>query len=273
MDRSGLDRAFHARTVAVVGDKRANGYLFLKALKAFQGKVYSVQIDPQELSGIQELGFPNYSSLQEVPEPVDYVICAVPRAASVRIVKDCIQKRVGAVHLFTSGFAETGTEEGKRLQDEIARLAREANLNLIGPNCMGLYNPSIGLRFGSDLYVGEGGQVGVIAQSGTHMSHFGIIGPSYGVITTLGVSYGNAVVLDSPDFLELLNRDPRTKAIALYVESVKDGRRFFRALKEASRERPVVIWKGGETEAGTRGSWTAWWRGCRSCGATPGSPW
>jgi len=99
MDRSGLDRAFHARTVAVVGDKRANGYLFLKALKAFQGKVYSVQIDPQELPGIQELGFPNYPSLQEVPEPVDYVICAVPRAASVRIVKDCIQKGVGAVHL------------------------------------------------------------------------------------------------------------------------------------------------------------------------------
>src|SRR5260370_1285059 len=107
-----LDRALNPRVVAVVGDKKAMGYMWLHAMKTFTGKLYSVQIDPNEIPGIEELGVDNYKSLADVPDEIDYVLCAVPRPVAGRIVADCVAKRVGAVALFTSGFAETETEDG-----------------------------------------------------------------------------------------------------------------------------------------------------------------
>ena len=80
---------------------------------------------------------PNFASLTEIPEPIDYVVCAVPRKIAPIIVRDCIAAAVGGVTLFTSGFAETGEAEGVALQEEIGALAREGDLALIGPNCMG----------------------------------------------------------------------------------------------------------------------------------------
>ncbi|MCH8850536.1 MAG: CoA-binding protein, partial [Chloroflexi bacterium] len=130
-----LTRALRPKTVAVVGDKRANGYMWLRNMSTFKGKVYSVQVDPNEIPGIEELGIPNFASLTEIPDEIDYVICAVPRPIAPRIIADCATKGVGGVALFTSGFAETGEEEGAKLQAEIGRIAREAGLPLIGPNC------------------------------------------------------------------------------------------------------------------------------------------
>jgi acetate---CoA ligase (ADP-forming) len=249
---SKLDRAFNPRSVAVVGDKMALGYMWLKSLTSFKGKVYSVQIDLNEVPGITELGFDNFQSLQEIPGPVDYVIAAVPRAVAPRIVRDCIEKEVGALCFFTSGFAETNTDEGIRLQQEITDLARGAGLYIIGPNCVGISNPRIGLRHSEAQVYGEEGTVGFIAQSGTHASLFSIAGPQNGIRISKSVSYGNAVVLDSADFLEYLGADDETKIIGMYVEGVRDGRRFFRCLREVASRKPVLIWKGGETEAGAR---------------------
>ncbi|MBE0481814.1 MAG: CoA-binding protein [Dehalococcoidia bacterium] len=247
-----LDRVFCPRSVAVVGDKQALGYMWLKALSDFKGEVYSVQIDPSELPGIAALGVPNYSSLQDIPGPVDYVISSVPRAAAPRIVRDCIEKAVGGVCFFTSGFAETSTEEGTRLQREITELALQAGLNLIGPNCVGVYNPRIGLKHNAAQQSGEGGPVGFIAQSGTHATLFSILGAINGIRISKSVSYGNAVVLDSTDFLEYLGQDDETRIIGMYIEGVRDGRRFLRVLKDVAARKPVLIWKGGQTQAGAR---------------------
>ena len=250
--RNRLDRAFNPRSVAVVGDKQALGYMWLRSLSSFKGKVYSVQIDPGEFPGIAELGVTNYLSLLDIPEPVDYVIAAVPRAVAPGIVEDCIRKEVGGVCFFTSGFAETDTGEGIRLQREIADMASAAGLNLIGPNCVGIYNPEIGLRHTAAQAYGEKGSVGFIAQSGTHATLFSIIGEQNGIKISKSVSYGNAVILDSTDFLEYLGEDEGTEIIGLYVEGVKEGRRFFDCLRHVARRKPVVIWKGGETEEGAR---------------------
>ena len=119
--RERLHRALNPQTVVVVGAKKADEYQWLKNMSTFTGKVYSVQVDPNEIPGIKELGVANYPSLLDIPEEIDYVLCAVPRQISPRIVADCIKKGVGAVTLFTSGFAETETEEGIRLQEEVAR--------------------------------------------------------------------------------------------------------------------------------------------------------
>ena len=247
-----LDRAFNPRTVAVVGDKRAMGYLWLNCMKTFEGKVYSVQVDRNEIPGIEAMGIPNYKSLTEIPDDIDYVVCAVPRPVAARIIADCIAKEVGAVALFTSGFAETETEDGIAAQEQITQMARDSGLLLIGPNCMGIYNRRLGVRHSSDQPTGDAGNVGFISQSGTHCINFSLVGSVRGVKCSKTVSFGNAVVLDAPDYIEYFANDPETEVIAMYVEGTRDGRRFFRVLRETARRKPVVVWKGGVTAAGSR---------------------
>jgi acyl-CoA synthetase (NDP forming) len=248
-----LSRALNPRTIVVVGDKRANGYLWLRNMSTFTGNVYSVQIDPAEIPGIVDLGVPNFASLSEIPGDIDYVMCAVPRPVSPKIIAACAERGVAGVALFTSGFAETGEEEGVRLQTELGRIAREASMALIGPNCMGLYNTRLGVRQSAEQPAGEEpGPVGFISQSGTHAINFSLIGAAQGVRISTSISIGNAEVLDVPDYLDYLTADDDTKVIAMYVEGVKDGRRLFESLRRAASAKPVVVWKGGVTAAGAR---------------------
>lgn len=252
MNKKDLDRAFNPRCVAVVGDKKGNDYVWLRSLSTFRGKLFSVQIDPAEIPGIEEMGVRNYLSLLEIPDPVDYVVIAVPRVVAPSIVADCIRKRVGGAMLFTSGFAETGTSEGVELERVLTRMAQDADFNLIGPNCMGLCNPSIGLRHDTNQYHGESGPAGFISQSGTHAIFFSLVGAVNGVKISKSVSYGNAAVIDSTDYLDYLAQDEETKIIGVYIEGVRDGRRFLRCLRETALRKPVIVWKGGRSEEGCR---------------------
>lgn len=247
-----LERAFNPRVVAVIGDKRAIGYMWLNSMSTFAGKVYSVQVDPNEIAGIEAMGVTNVKSLLDIPEDVDYAVCAVPRPVAARIIADCITKKVGAVALFTSGFAETETEEGIKAQEQITAMAREAGLLLIGPNCMGIYNRRLGVRHSADQAAGDPGNVGFIGQSGTHCINFSLTGGVQGIKCSKTVSFGNAVILDAPDYLEYMANDPETEAIALYLEGVKDSRRFLQVLRDTAKRKPVVVWKGGMTPAGSR---------------------
>jgi acyl-CoA synthetase (NDP forming) len=247
-----LDRAFNPKTVAVVGDKKAMGYMWLNCMKTFSGKTYSVQVDPNEIPGIEAMGVPNYKSLVDVPDEIDFVVCAVPRPIAPRIIADCVAKKVGAVALFTSGFAETETEEGIAVQEQITQMAREGDLMLIGPNCMGIYNRKQGVRHSTDQAAGDPGNVGFISQSGTHCINFSLVGAVHGVKCSKTVSFGNAVILDAPEYIDYLAQDAETEVIAMYIEGTKDGRRFLASLKAAAKKKPVVVWKGGVTAAGGR---------------------
>lgn len=250
--RERLQRALNPSTVAVVGDKKMSGFMWLKNLSGFTGKVYSVQVDPTDIAGIEEMGIPNFRSLTEIPDDIDYVICAVPRQVAPRVIQDAATKGVAGIGMFTSGFAETGEELGRQLQETVVGIARESGLALIGPNCMGLYNPGLGVKFSADQVTGTGGSVGLISQSGTHGINISLVAAANGVLLSKGISIGNAVVLDVPDYLDYFATDPDTRVIAMYVEGVKDGRRFREALMRAAAAKPVVVWKGGQTAAGAR---------------------
>ncbi|MFC1957703.1 CoA-binding protein [Chloroflexota bacterium] len=252
VDFAKLDRAFSPRCVAVVGDKGDGNFRWLRAQSAFKGKLYSVQVTPEEIEGIKALGVENYTSLLDIPEAVDLVIVAVPRAVAPRILEDCIRKDVAAAHFFTSGFAETSTEEGIKLQRLLTERAEEANFHLIGPNCMGIFSPEIGVKHNEGQYDGISGPVGFIAQSGTHAGNFANDAHFQGLDIKKSVSFGNGIVLDSTDFLEYFGSDPEIKAIGMYLEGVKDGKRFFKVLKEVAARKPVIVWKGGRTEEGGR---------------------
>ena len=273
-----LDRAFNPRSVAVVGDKMGLGYMWLRSLSHFSGKLYSVQIDPREFPGIASLGVKNYLSLLDIPDEIDYVLVAVPSKVAPQIIRDCVQKKVGAASLFTAGFAESGTAEGIELQKTIAGIARRGKLNLIGPNCMGIHNPKIGLRHSPDQTYGYSGNAGFISQSGTHATFFTLVAPLNGIKVSKSVSYGNAAVLDSTDFLEYLGSDDETRVIGIYIEGVNDGRRFRDCLRDVAQRKPVLVWKGGETSEGDRatrshtgslaGSPQVWDALVKQCGAT-----
>jgi acyl-CoA synthetase (NDP forming) len=131
-------------------------------------------------------------------------------------------------------------------------MARKAGLLLVGPNCMGIYNPKLGLCQSSEQPQGEAGNVGFISQSGTHCINFSLVGDRHGIRCSKAVSFGNAVVLGAADYLEYMMDDAETEVIGMYLEGAKDNRRFFSVLREAARRKPVVVWKGGVTEAGAR---------------------
>ncbi|MEK7353951.1 MAG: CoA-binding protein [Chloroflexota bacterium] len=275
VDFSKLDRAFNPQTLVVVGD-RAKGR-WLSVGKEYKGKLYSVQVNEETARAIEAAGIKNYTSLMDVPGPVDLVIVTAPRSAALKIMDDCISKQVGAVHYFTAGFSETGTQEGADLERLLVEKARQANMHLIGPNCMGIYNPKAGLGQNVWQYTGFSAPIALISQSGTHATTFGQHASQQGMDINKAVSFGNGLVLDAADYLEYFDYDPEIKVIGMYLEGVRDGKRFLKVLKKVVAHKPVVIWKGGRTEEGNRaiGSHTAslavslniWEAAVRQCGA------
>ena len=274
-----LDEMMNPKTVVVVGDKGPN-YMWLQNNMPFKekgGNLYSLQIDEKEIEGIEKLGIENFRSMKDIPGPIDYALVAVPRQVSPFVLKDLIEVQANGAGFFTSGFAETGEELGIQLQQKLTEMAREANFNLVGPNCMGLYLPKVGVRFNADAPIADDGVVGFLSQSGTHGIMFSLVAGANGVHLSRCASLGNAIVLDVSDYLEYLAHDDETKVIGMYVEGVKNGRRFFETLRMACERKPVVVWKGGQTEAGARATMShtaslaapqAIWDGMmRQCGA------
>ena len=251
-ERYELDEIFNPRSIAVVGassDPNKAGYHFFKGLVAlkFDGTIYPINLD-----GSDVLGFKGYRNLRNVPGPIDYVIIAIPAHEVPKIIEDCASKGVKVVHIFTSGFSETGRANRTKLEAQIAEIARKGNVRIIGPNCMGIYHPKIGLSNFGVFPTKESGPVGFISQSGGNTGDFARLGLVRGLRFSKLVSYGNASDLDSTDFMEYFAWDSETKIICAYIEGVKDGRRFVNVLKEVARLKPVIILKGGLTEAGTR---------------------
>ena len=251
VDTSRITQALNPRAVAVIGDK-GPAYQWLNSMKTFQGKVFSVQLDPNEIPGIEAMGVPNYARMTDIPDEVDYAVIAVPRRIAPIVLKDCIEKGVAGVGMFTSGFAESGSEEGIALQETITQMARDSGIVLLGPNCMGLYNPKLGVRFSAEQAAGDDGVVTVVSQSGGHAGGLASTAHANGVELRVVVSFGNGVVLENEDWLDYFAQDEGTKIIAMYVEGLRDGRSFFRKLREATPKKPVLVWKGGQTEAGKR---------------------
>lgn len=276
VDFSKLDRAFNPRTLVVVGDSRATNFEWIRGQKQFKGNLYSVHTNPATFEDLKALGVANYTNLADVPGEVDLAIVAVSRKAAASVLDDLIRKDVAAAHFFSAGFSETDTEEGRALERELAAKANAANFHLIGPNCMGLFNPAAGIKQTEDQYTDAQGPVGFISQSGSIAISFSLEAHLQGIDIHKSVSFGNGIALDSADFLAYFGQDPGIKAVGMYLEGVRDGRRFVRVLKEVAARKPVVIWRGGRTEEGGRAiashtgslaaSRTIWDTAIRQCG-------
>lgn len=247
-----LEYIFHPGSIALVGiTSDPNNWMgqgFLKGLLEFG---YGGQIYPINPKASQILGLKAYPSIKDVPGPVDHVISLIPAPLTPQLIQDCGAKGVKVVHLFTAGFGETG-EEGKRLEAELLAIARRVGVRLIGPNCMGIhyYKSRITFDMGLPEEAKEGGDVSFLSQSGANAVMLVQMGSFRGLRFNKVVSYGNAIDLNESDFLEHFTADPDTRVICAYIEGIKDGPRFRRALMEAAAVKPVIILKGGRTGAG-----------------------
>ncbi len=240
-----FEHIFYPRGVALIGASTDNGYSHSLINFKLWDKLYLVNPRYSELAGKK-----CFTSILDIPADIDFVVIAVPAKQVSTVLKECIQKGVKAAHVFTAGFSETGLEERIKLENEVKDVARR-KIRLIGPNCMGIYCSKSGLSFTWDASFEEG-PVGVVTQSGTFGVEFLNIGKIRNLKFSKVISYGNAIDLDCPDFLEYLAEDPDTKIIALYMEGIRNGTRLKSALAHAAAKKPVLALKGGVTEHGSR---------------------
>jgi len=246
-----VDELFSPRGVAVVGASGAEKLSFAELVVHALKDAEFPAIYPVNPKYTEVLGLRCYPDLVSIPGVVDHVVVNIPAESALELLDQCAAKGVRSVHFFTAGFGESGLSERAELERELLKKARAGGFRIIGPNCVGLFVPRSRLAnmLGAPL---EPGPIGFISQSGGHASNIPADGGPRGLRFSKVVSYGNALDVDESELLEYLCRDPETEIIAAYIEGVRDGRRFLKALREAAAQKPVVIYKGGRTEAGKR---------------------
>lgn len=245
-----LDDVFSPRGVAIVGVSATGmsfaGMVVLSMKEAGFPNIYPVNPKYDEV-----LGLTCYPNLQSIPGPVDHVVVNIPAESSLDLMDDCVAKGVRSVHFFTAGFGESGHKDRADLENRMLQKAQAGGVRIIGPNCTGLFVPKSRLVNSVSAPV-EPGPVGFISQSGGHASILPEYSASRGLRFSKVVSYGNATDVNECELLEYFTQDSETEMIAAYIEGVKEGKRFMKILENASRQKPVVIYKGGKTDAGKR---------------------
>ena len=242
---------FYPKSVAVVGASTTAikaGSVWVWSLKSagFPGSIYPVGSKSGRIADLEI--FPN---LRLIPGEIDYVIVAIPRQSVLDLLDDCVAKNAKAVQFFTAGFSEMDAKQGHKLEEQMLKKARQGNVRIIGPNCIGVYCPEHKIPFLMGT-LGDSGSVGFVSQSGGIATKLVTIGIARHINYSKGVSFGNGIDLDASDFLQYLAADPKTKTIGAYLEGTRDGARLFNTMKEVAKIKPLVVWKGGRTEAGAQ---------------------
>lgn len=238
---------FEPRSIAIIGashDTAKIGYTVLEnvMLGGYPHKVYP--INPQ---GGEILGLRVFRDLEEIDEPIDLAYIVIPAKFVFDAVKSCAEKGVKIALIITSGFSEVGNIEEER---KIATYAREHGLRILGPNIFGIYSAAASLNGTFGTRDVRPGNVAIITQSGA--LGLSMIGKT--AVENIGisamVSVGNKADIDESDLLEYLITQDMTKLIFMYIEGVKEGERLVKALREATKKKPVVVIKSGRSEKG-----------------------
>jgi acyl-CoA synthetase (NDP forming)/RimJ/RimL family protein N-acetyltransferase len=250
-DYRSIERFFTARSVVVIGASRRQdtvGRTVVRnlVLGGFAGRVYAVNRAAESVAGL-----PAYASVQEIPDPVDLAIVAVPADTVQEVVLDCAAKGVHGLVVISSGFAETG-EEGRVRQRQLVGLARSYGLRLVGPNCLGVINTAADVSLNASLspIMPPRGRVGFFCQSGALGVAILEKVDRRGLGLSTFVSAGNRADVSGNDLLQYWADDDATEAVLLYLESIGNPRKFSRVARQVARLKPVVAVKSGRTTQG-----------------------
>jgi acetyltransferase len=250
-EKHGLDALFTPASVAVIGATDRPGTVGRTVLEnllhgRFQGKVYAVNPKREEVLGLKA-----YKSVRDIPQPVDLVVVVTPAATVPQLIAECVDADARSAVVISAGFKERGAQ-GAALERQIREQLGRSSMRLIGPNCLGIMNPTIGLNATFAKDSPKSGSVAFLSQSGALLtaildwSHREEVGFSAIVSTgsMLDVSWG--------DLIYHFGDDPHTKSILLYMESVGDARSFLSAAREVALSKPIIVIKAGRSEAASR---------------------
>jgi acyl-CoA synthetase (NDP forming) len=246
-----FDKLFNPRSVAVVGASNMLGkWGFNMPMNmiggGYRGDLYMV--NPREE---RVLGFPAYPSLKDIPAPVDLLVVAIPARKVADVLGEAAEKGICNAIVVSSNFGEVG-EEGARMERQVADIASQAGISIVGPNTMGIYSKTSSLCcLGAPVFPLEG-SVGFVSQSGNLGVQLMTWGYRKGVGFSRFVGSGNAANTDISDWLEYLGDDTETDTIILYIEGIKDGRRFLEVARRITPRKPVIALKAGKGRQGER---------------------
>ncbi len=247
-----LDKFFCAKSVAVIGASRERGrvgYSVLESLKqGYIGKIYPINPVADEI-----LGLKCYKSVLDVKDTIDMAVITVPKQVVPMVLKECIKKSIEAVVIITSGYSEVGD---KRSEEELLKIIKGKKTRIIGTNCLGVLDGHTNV---DTLFLPEDklvrppmGGVSFTSQSGAFGSILLDLISAEGVGLSKFISYGNQIDLKDVDFLEYLGQDDKTNVIVSYIEGVSDGRRFIDVVRKITKKKPVIVFKSGKTERGSK---------------------
>ena len=249
-EKYGLDAMFTPNSVAVIGatDRPSTvGRTVLEnLLHGFQGTVYAVNAKHQEVLGLKA-----YRSIRDIPQPVDLAVVATPAATVPQLIGECVESGVKSAVVISAGFKERGAE-GAALERQIQEQFRHSSMRLIGPNCLGIMNPTIGLNATFAKDAPKAGNVAFLSQSGALLTAILDWSHKEQVGFSAIVSTGSMLDVGWGDLIYYFGDDPNTKSILLYMESVGDARSFLSAAREVALTKPIIVIKAGRSEAASR---------------------
>ncbi len=250
-----LNKFFAPKSVAVIGassNPKKFGHVILKNYTdmGFLGRIYPINPKADSI-----LGMKCYKSVLDVEDYIDSAVIVVPPKAANDALRECVKKGIEAVVMITAGYRETGGA-GVSREEELKSIIKDTDTHVVGPNCIGIYDSfgRIDTLFLPDYKLKRPsvGNIAFVSQSGA----FALSILDWAATEEIGisrfVSYGNRADVDEVDLLNYLKNDRKTKAIAMYMEGVKNGRLFLETLKSVTDKKPVVILKAGKSVSGTR---------------------
>jgi acetyltransferase len=239
-------------SIAVIGASATPGKVGHDVLKNLLEQGYEGTVYPVNPKGGIILGHAVHASIGEIRSTPEMAVVITPAPTVPGVLEECAAAGTLQVIIISAGFKETNTDEGKRLEAEVARIAREKKMTVIGPNCLGLLRPSVGMNASFAKDVPPAGGIALVSQSGAFAVAILDAAPALRMGFSSVVSIGNKAVTDECDLLELLADDAETTVIGLYLESIVDGRRFRDVAARVSRKKPVVLLKAGVSSFGRR---------------------
>ncbi len=251
VDPASLAYFFHPKPMAFVGASAKLGkwghILFTTTISnGFDGEIYLVNSKGGTIAGRKV-----YKTVAEIPGNVDLAVVTIPASKVMSLIPQFKEKGILNMLLITSGFSETDAA-GKELETELVEQARQAGILVLGPNTMGICNPHINLYCTGSNVRPRPGSTAVVAQSGNMGTQLLAFAEKQGIGIRGFCGSGNEAMITMEDYLDAFETDSLTRTVILYLESTKNGRRFYESARRVGRKKPIVLLKGGQSKAGNR---------------------